>query len=64
MSPLWPDFAIACAARAAAVEQGLIDRTERPEPQPRAPWSRRWPGQQSYEIVRRPLRRPITSYAL
>lgn len=60
MSPLWPDFAIARAARATALRQGLIDQSDE-EPQPREP---RWPGEECLEKVRRPLRRRVASYAL
>jgi len=63
MSPLWPDFAIARAARATALRQGLIDQGN-DEPQPREPRSKEWPGPECHERVRRPLRRRVASYAL
>jgi hypothetical protein len=63
MSPLWPDFAIARAARATALSQGLIEQRDE-ELQPREPRSPQWPGEECLEKVRRPLRRPVASYAL
>jgi len=64
MSPLWPDFAIARAARATAEKQGLIDQTEKARTQPRAARERRWLGDLQRDIVRRPIRRSATSNAL
>lgn len=64
MSPLWPDFAIARIARATAVKQGLIDHVEKPEAARHAPRSRRWREERSDQESRRPIRRPVASYAL
>ena len=64
MSPLWPDFAIARAARATAVRQGLIDKVDKPGLKPRSPRSRRWLEERFEEASRRPIRRRIASFAL
>lgn len=64
MSPLWPDFAIARVARETAVEQGLIDHSDKAHAKQRSGRDRRWLGDRQHESVRRPFRRPVPSYAL
>ncbi|GAA4724586.1 hypothetical protein H9L13_12235 [Sphingomonas lutea] len=62
MSPLWSDMAIAQAARAAAVERGVVpaataDTSKRPANDNRT-------GQPGRPAPRRPIRRYAPSYAL
>jgi len=62
MSPLWPDLAIARAAWDDAADRGLV------EPELREPKTadRRsdWLDRTRRTTARRPIRRPLTSYAL
>ena len=57
MSPLWPDLALARAAWAKAVENGLVDKNAVPAnetlPKPKRP-----------AAVRMILRRPVKGFAL
>lgn len=57
MSPLWSDMALARAAWANAAERGLVDRA--PDDQRAEPTTTR-----SRDLPRRPIRRPVSSYAL
>ena len=57
MSPLWSDMALARAAWANAAERGLVDRE--PDSRQAATQTKR-----SRELPRRPIRRPVSSYAL
>ena len=57
MSPLWSDMALARAAWANAAERGLVDRSpERQQAEIKFEQSRKNP--------RRPIRRPLSSFAL
>jgi len=57
VSPLWSDMALARAAWANASERGLVDQLpERQQAEIKFEQSRR--------IVRRPIRRPLSSFAL
>ena len=57
MSPLWSEMALARAAWAKAAERGLVDRA--PDDQRAEPMIRR-----PRKLPRRPIRRPVSSYAL
>jgi hypothetical protein len=59
MSPLWPDFALACAAWSNAVKSGLVDDDE-----PRGGTSRRDVKRSDERKPRRVPRRLVSSYAL
>lgn len=57
MSPLWSEMALARAAWAKAAERGLVDRA--PDDQRAEPMIMR-----PRKLPRRPIRRPVSSYAL
>jgi hypothetical protein len=58
MSPLWSDMALARAAWDQAADRGLVDRDPRKKAkaEPKADFAR--------DLPRRPIRRPVTSFAL
>jgi len=58
MSPLWSDMALAKAAWANAADRGLVDRDppRKPKPDPKVSVTR--------DLPRRPIRRPVSSFAL
>jgi hypothetical protein len=63
MTPLWPHFAVARAARDEASDTNAGNRTEERDPQPRS--SRRdWNSRSFRDVVRRPIRRRVSSFAL
>lgn len=58
MSPLWSDMALAKAAWANAADRGLVDRDPPREPKPKPNVS------VNRDLPRRPIRRPVSSFAL
>jgi hypothetical protein len=58
MSPLWSDMALARAAWANAANRGLVDRDppKKAKGEPKADFAP--------DLPRRPIRRPVTSFAL
>lgn len=58
MSPLWSDSALAQAAWDNAVDRGLVDRDPSRHPKPELN------GSVKRELPRRPIRRPVSSFAL
>ena len=58
MSPLWSDVALARAAWDNAADRGLVDRDP-----PRPPKAEGRPGVRR-DLPRRPIRRPLSSFAL
>ena len=63
MSPLWSDMAIATAVKAATKARRAVDRAADPEPRLRRIGNGRSVQRQD-TTPRRPIRHPLTSYAL